>query len=212
MAKTVIQCDFDGTVTYKDISFLLLDAFAGPQWREYLEQYQDGRITVGRFNELAFSMVKAGRKVMLDYIGSRFRARPGFKNLVELCRRKDYRFVVVSNGLDFYVGEILDRLGLAGTEYHAAQTIFDPAGMKVRYVAPDGTVVERDFKDSYVSLFLDQGDRVAYVGNGTSDFVPASRCQLVFATDGLLEHCKKHSLPHVPFATFNDIAKSMETW
>ena len=68
MTRTVVQCDFDGTVTYKDVSFLLLDEFAGPQWREYWEQYQDGRITVGRFNELAFGMVKASRQELLDYI------------------------------------------------------------------------------------------------------------------------------------------------
>ena len=210
MTKTVVQCDFDGTVTYKDISFLLLNAFAGPQWREYWEQYQDGKISVGRFNELAFSMVRASRQEMLEYIDGRFRARAGFKDLVEFCRRKDYRFAVVSNGLDFYIGEILKSLGVAGTEHHAAEATFDPKGMKVRYVAADGLVVDRDFKDSYVSKFLAEGYRVAYIGNGTSDFAPASRCQLVFATDGLLEHCKKHDVSCVEFATFGDVVTALE--
>lgn len=212
MTKTVVQCDFDGTVTYKDVSFLLLDEFAGPQWREYWEQYQDGRITVGQFNELAFSMVKASRQEMLDYIDMRFRVRPGFRDLVEFCGNKGYRFVIVSNGLDFYIREILKRLGVEDTEHHAAESVFNSAGMKVRYMAADGSVVNQGFKESYVEMFLKEGYRVAYIGNGSSDFAPASRCQLVFATDGLLEHCKKHGLPCVPFTIFADVVKALETW
>jgi len=212
MTRTVVQCDFDGTVTYKDISFLLLDEFAGPQWREYWEQYQDGRITVGRFNELAFSMVKVSRREMLDYVDGRFRARPGFKELVEFCREKGYRFVIVSNGLDFYIGEILKSLGVEDVECHAAESVFDAAGMKVRYVSAGGSAVDAGFKDSYVEMFLKEGYRVAYIGNGSSDFAPASRCQLVFATDGLLEHCQKHGISCVPFITFTDVVKMLEAW
>ncbi len=32
--KTLVQCDFDGTVTEEDVSFMLLDAFANGGWRQ----------------------------------------------------------------------------------------------------------------------------------------------------------------------------------
>ena len=38
--KILIQCDFDGTITEEDISFLLLDAFASSDWRQLLSGYK----------------------------------------------------------------------------------------------------------------------------------------------------------------------------
>jgi len=60
--KTLIQCDFDGTITQEDVSFLILDAFASRDWRQLLTQYREGKISVGRFNMKAFAMVKLIRK------------------------------------------------------------------------------------------------------------------------------------------------------
>ena len=129
MTKTLIQCDFDDTVTYKDISFFLLDAFAGAEWREHLEKYQAGKISVGEFNRLSFSMVKASRREMLDYIKDRVRLRPGFQEFAPFCREKGFRLVIVSNGLDFYITEILKGLRLSDIEHHAAETRFNPEGL-----------------------------------------------------------------------------------
>lgn len=212
MTKTLIQCDFDDTVTYKDISFLLLDAFAGAEWREYLEKYQDGRITVGEFNSLSFGMVKAGRREMLEYIKDRALLRPGFQQCARFCREKGFRLVIVSNGLDFYIAEILKSLGLNDIEYHAAETQFDPEGLKVRYVGADGTVLDRDFKLSWVKKFLSEGYRIVYIGDGNSDFVPAQQCHYIFATASLLKHCQRNGVACTPFTDFNDIIKAMELW
>ena len=55
--KILVQCDFDGTITEEDVSFLILDAFADGDWRKLLEEYKGGRITVGSFNTRAFNIV-----------------------------------------------------------------------------------------------------------------------------------------------------------
>jgi len=212
MTQTLIQCDFDDTVTYKDISLLLLEEYAGYEWRDLWDAYQEGKITVGRFNELAFGMVKASRQEMLDFIRDRFKIRPGFSQFTSLCRQKDYRLVIVSNGLDFYIGEALKNIGSAGLEFHAAETVFDPEGLRVRYVSHDGTVLDRDFKLSYTNLFLQQGYRVVYIGDGNSDLEPARKCHYVFATDMLLKHCRRQGIACTPFADFNDIVRVMRTW
>jgi 2-hydroxy-3-keto-5-methylthiopentenyl-1-phosphate phosphatase len=208
----LVQCDFDGTVTYKDVSFLLLDAFVGFEWHNYLEQYQDGKISVGEFSRLSFGMVKASREEMLAYIKDRTRIRQGFLQFVQTCRQKDYRFVIVSNGLDFYIDEILKGLGLSDVEYHAAETNFNPAGLKVRYVSHEGKELDSDFKLSYVQKFTNEGHRLIYIGDGNSDFVPAQKAQHVFATDSLLRRCNHHEFPCNSFENFFDIIKKMETW
>ena len=210
--KVLVQCDFDGTVTEKDVSFMLLDAFAKGDWQVVNKQYSDGKITVGQFNERAFGMVKVGKKAMLDYIKRRVKVRHGFRSFVKLCQKKGIRIVIVSNGLDFYIKKILEDNGLQNIEYHAAETRFPSNGLKVRYIGPDGSVVDSGFKDKYVNRYLDDGYQVIYIGNGTSDLAPASGCHRIFATESLLGHCQRTGLACIPFTSFVEITQVLKSW
>ncbi len=208
--KTLVQCDFDGTITEEDASFMMLDAFADGDWRQLLREYQEERISVGRFNKGAFAMVKADKQSLLEVVKGKVKIRPGFQELVTCCRSKGFRFVIVSNGLDFYIEEILRDIGMEDIEVFAAQTRFHPGGLTVQYVGPDGSHLDDAFKDAYVNLFLREGYRVVYVGNGASDLSPARQCHHIFATSTLLTHCRQANLDCVPFSDFNEVVDALE--
>ena len=208
--KTLVQCDFDGTITIEDVSFKLLDAYADKNWRQLFREYEEGKMTVGQFNKAAFSMVKADKESLLEVARDHMIIRPGFDQMVASCRSKGFRFVIVSNGLVFYIEEILKDIGLVDIEIFAAQTHFHPEGLQVQYIGLDGNPLDKAFKDIYVNLFLKQGYRVIYVGNGTSDLSPARKCHHVFATGTLLKHCKRTNLSCTPFDDFNEVVGVLE--
>jgi len=208
--KTLVQCDFDGTVTIDDVSFKLLDAYADKIWRQLFSEYEDGKMTVGQFNRRAFSMVKADKESLLEVAREHMITRPGFRQMVDSCRKKGFRFVIVSNGLAFNIEEILKDIGLVDIEIFAAQTHFQPEGLQVQYIGPDGNPLDKAFKDIYANFFLRQGYRVIYVGNGTSDLSPARKCHHVFATGTLLKHCKRTNLTCTPFEDFNEMVSVLE--
>jgi 2-hydroxy-3-keto-5-methylthiopentenyl-1-phosphate phosphatase len=212
--KTIVQCDFDGTITEEDASFMILDAFASGTWRQLFRDYQECKITVGHFNTEAFSTVKADRESLLGVVRGKVTVRPGFPELVACCRRKGFRFVIVSNGLDFYIDEILRGIRMADIEVFAAQTRFYPDGLKVQYIGPDGNYLDSDFKLAYVNLFLNEGYRVIYIGDGASDISPARKSHYVFAfaTGTLLKHCKEANLDCVSFTNFDEVVKVLESW
>jgi 2-hydroxy-3-keto-5-methylthiopentenyl-1-phosphate phosphatase len=208
--KTVVQCDFDGTVTEEDTSFFLLDAFAQGDWRRLLREYREHRISVGEFNTKAFAMVKADKPTLLKELAGKIKVRAGFHELVNYCRRKGCRLVIVSNGLDFYIEATLKNLGLNNLEVHAAQASFHPEGMEVQYIGPDGKRLEDGFKEAYIQSFLKVGYRVIYVGNGDSDFAPAKYAHHVFATGELLAYCRENNLNYKSFENFIDIVRDLE--
>jgi 2-hydroxy-3-keto-5-methylthiopentenyl-1-phosphate phosphatase len=210
--KILVQCDFDGTVTTEDVSFMLLDVFAQGDWHAINDEYADGKISVGEFNERAFALVRAGKKEMLDYLKNKVVIRPGFKSFVQLCCKKEFRLVIVSNGLDFYVRQILTDIGLDNLEFHASETRFHANRLKVRYVGPDGRDVNSDFKDKYVSHFVGEGYKVVYIGNGSSDLSPAKGANQIFATESLLEQCQRTGLNCIPFTSFLEINQVISTW
>jgi 2-hydroxy-3-keto-5-methylthiopentenyl-1-phosphate phosphatase len=210
--KTIVQCDFDGTITERDVSFLLLDAFAEGNWRQLLNEYREGKMPVGAFNSRAFAMIKADKQTLLDFIfgGNEVKIRPGFKELLSYCSEKGIKFVIVSNGLDFYIKAVLKNIGADNIEIFAARTRFSPKGIRVKYIAPNGSEVLDSFKDAYTELFLSRGYQVVYVGNGISDFSPARRAHHIFATGDLLAHCRERNLECIPFDDLNDIVKGLK--
>ena len=214
---TVVQCDFDDTVTVGDVSYLLLDAFAGGDWRQVLEEYRERRISVGTFNARVFAMVRVDEQTMLDYLDGRVRIRPGFGDLVRLCRERGFRLVIVSNGLRFYIDRILTDLGVGDIDVHAAQTRFLPDGLEVAYLTPAGDCLvvaqsaARAVHDYYVTSALEAGHRVMYIGDGRSDFIPARRCHRIFATSSLLSLCRQSQVDCVPFSDFRDIVGDLES-
>ena len=207
--KTLVQCDFDGTVTEEDASFFLLDALAQGDWRRLLRDYREHRISVGEFTTRAFAMIKADRHTLLEALKGEVKVRTGFHELVNYCLKKGIRLVIVSNGLDFYIRAVLKDLGLRNIEMHAAQASFHPEGMKVQYVGPDGKRLEDGFKEAYTQSFLKLGYRVIYVGNGDSDIAPAKYAHYVFATGDLLAYCRENNLKYKPFETFMDVVREL---
>ena len=207
--KTIIQCDFDGTITEKDTSFILLDTFAQGDWQKLLQKYKEHRISVGQFNTQAFAMVKADKPALLQAIKGKVKIRPGFYELVDYCAKRGFRLVIVSNGLDFYVKAILKEIGLENIEAYAAQAQFHPSGMKVQYVGPDGEQLDDGLKEAYIKLFSGQGYKVLYVGNGDSDIIPAQHAHHTFARGELLTYRRQHNLKCTPFDSLFDVVRGL---
>lgn len=208
--KILVQCDFDGTIAVEDVSFLLLDAFADSSWRQLLTDYRDGKISVGDFNAMAFAMIKPDKQALLDFLDGRMEIRPGFGELLTYCKRMGFQFVVVSNGLDFYIEKILKDNGVDNLEVLAARTRFDSKGIEVNYIGPDGAEVRDDFKGVHIRRFLSMGYQVIYVGNGLSDLKPAGQAHHIFATGDLVDLCRRANLNYTPFADLHDVVKGME--
>ena len=210
VVRTVIQCDFDGTITAEDQAFLVLDALARGNWRQLLTEYRDGKISVGDFNTRAFAMVKEDRQTLVKFVKRTAKIRPGFHELVAYCQREGVQFTIVSNGLDFYINTILTDIGLENIEVFSAQAQFANGGIEVKYIGPDGAHLDNNFKDTFTRLFLSKGYRIIYVGNGLSDIYPAKYAHHVFARDELLDLCKQTNLNCIPFADLNDVLRGLK--
>ena len=208
--RILVQCDFDGTITVEDISFLILDEFTGLAWRKELDEYLQGKLTVNRFNAGAFSRVKASHAELVRFVREKSIVRPGFAELLQVCRDKDFRFVIVSNGMAFYIETILQMCG-ADVEFIAGLAEFSPQGTRAWYPGPEGEPIEEGFKIAWTNHFLEQGYRLVYAGNGISDFAPASKCDYIFAIDGLITKCREAQIPFVPFGDLHDIARELRS-
>ena len=213
MKRTIVQLDFDGTVTEEDVSFLLLDAFVGSSWRKYLEEYSAGKISVGAFSKKVFDMMIADEKTMTDFVlnSPRVKIRPGFKEFITDCKNNSIEVIIVSNGLTFYIKEMLEKLGIDGLDIHAAENVFSPTGMSVRYLGPNGKELETGFKEAYTDMLCKMGYQVVYVGDGNSDIYSSRKAEYVCATSSLLKLCREENLKCYPFSDFYDVIEIIKS-
>jgi 2-hydroxy-3-keto-5-methylthiopentenyl-1-phosphate phosphatase len=209
--KTLIQCDFDGTLTDDDIGFILLDRYGHEEWRRLLQDYKEHKISVDEFNTGAFSLINADRKTLEETTRNVYSIRNGFHELFAYCAKRDFRLVIVSNGLEFYIRIILQQIGLENVEVYAAQTEFHNNGLKVQYIGPDGKQSNDGLKETYIKLFKNEGYRVVYLGNGDSDIYAARHAHHVFARDMLLTLCKDEGINHEPFNDLHDVIKGLDS-
>lgn len=207
---TLVQCDFDGTVTIGDVSFQILDEFTGTGWRQLFEEYMQGKMSVNRFNAAVFAKVRADKETLERFVRQKAVIRPGLSELLQTCRERDFRFVIVSNGMMFYIDAIFKMLGVDGVEFAAAHSNFKSDGLEAWYEGPDGQPIEDGFKEAYTRDFLKQGYRIIYIGNGASDFAPASLCSYIFSIDNLTESCQKAGVAHTPFTDLHEVAQGLQ--
>jgi 2-hydroxy-3-keto-5-methylthiopentenyl-1-phosphate phosphatase len=154
-------------------------------------------------------MVKADKETLIAYTRRHSQLRAGFKELLDFCKKKGVEFVIVSNGMDFYIETLLNDLGLNKLETLAGRTEFDHKGITVRYIGPEGNELTSGFKEAYTRLYINRGYRIVYIGNGISD-IPAARLSYrVFAREDLLEHCSETNLKCIPFNDLNDVIKGL---
>jgi len=205
----IIQCDFDGTITKNNLSVLLRENFACSGWRKIDSDYLSSQLTVEQSNQQQYTLIKEPKEKLEQFVRQHIEVRPAFRQFIEQCLAAGIRFAIVSSGLDFYIETVLKNIGIPEVELHCAQTHFGQDGIVVTYHDPEGNIIEKGFKKSYLTWLRNQNKPIVYIGDGLSDFEAAPAADHVFATDQLHRLLTASSISHYTFSDFNDIWHQM---
>jgi len=202
-----IYCDFDGTVVEHDVGDAFFERFAGAEmWKDNV-LFEEGRITSKELFERHESKISSiGHGSFEDFCSS-FAVLPSFTGFTRWCSERDIALTIVSDGLDRYIHSILDRSGISLPVYANS--------LELRQ---DGTCsISRPYADSECSscgmckrnIMLTNSadeDYIVLIGNGLSDYCPATYADLVFAKGKLESYCQEKNISFRKFHTFNEIS------
>lgn len=201
-----IIVDFDGTVTKKDTTDLLLSRFALPQWREIEDEWTSGKIGSRECMRRQVDLIRATPQQMQEFI-SFIEIDWHFKSFVRLCQRMGLPLKIVSDGLDLTIRAVLHRAGLDGLTIvanHLTHLGEDRWALTSPHASADCRSAAGTCKCAVA------GQRAPLltllIGDGRSDRCLAREADLVFAKASLLKYCQAENLPHQAFETFADAA------
>jgi 2,3-diketo-5-methylthio-1-phosphopentane phosphatase/HAD superfamily hydrolase (TIGR01549 family) len=205
--KQLILCDFDGTISVRDISYELLSTFARGSWEEIDRQYREGKIGSSESYRRIALICEATPRRMESFIMERSLIDPYFGGFLDFCLRRGIDLKIVSDGFDIYISRILEHHGISPIATFANHISFKRGG-KICIEYPHyseecgrcGTckrAILREHRPLY--------DRIAYIGNGYSDRCAAQEADRVYAKDVLFEYCVREGIDCIYFDHFGEV-------
>jgi len=238
--RTVVIADFDGTITEKSVGLGLLIKYGRGDFWQVEEQFCRGEKTLKQAVGEQFSMLEATREELRSFVAQTVRLRHYFPEFLGWCRHNGIPFVIASEGLDVVVDAALRAHHLGTVSMYADEAVFADAkpekpriavrtvaspgpmtgvrpssllvGVKFPHASPDPESC--DFcgvcKTSLVRKYQDEGYRVIYVGDGSTDFCAGPMADVLYARDDLLHYCREKGIPARPWRDWRDVRASIE--
>jgi 2,3-diketo-5-methylthio-1-phosphopentane phosphatase len=196
-----IFCDFDGTITKKDVSIALLDRFTEGSWKQLPKNVVKGNIGSKGAYLLIKDKIKGEISEMQKYV-SEFEIEDGFLEFFNFVSGR-YSFEIVSDGFSFYIKEILKKWGIEA-KFWASELIKENSGFN--FIFPN----QSDFCDLCATCKLkiirnNSENFTVFIGNGISDRCIVEEADIVFAKSRLKQICQMKGIAFFQFENFNEI-------
>lgn len=204
-----IICDFDGTIALEDVTDILLERFALPEWRAIEDDWKQGRIGSRECMLRQVDLLRA-RPEELDECLDGVAIDPGFPGFVATAAKLGCELLVVSDGLDYAIRRVLGRHGLDQLPIMANRLeLTGPDRWRLGFPhASDGCAKgSGTCKCRIATNGVGETSLRVLIGDGASDFCAATSVHMVLAKDKLLEHCRANGLPHLGFTGFAEVGR-----
>ena len=208
--------DFDGTITRQDVGNAFFREFGGPVCEGIIEEYRNEKISA---HECFRREVAAIGTLPMQRAIAFLRDQPideSFKTLMVFCQRHQIDLHIVSDGLDFYIRDILSTHGLRVSFFANKLALIDKGVNRGYAVSIDFPYSDSECtrcaccKRNIMLTHAGEDDVIVFVGEGYSDRCPARYADIVFAKDELQTFCQRENISYFPYNSLADVAHRLD--
>ncbi len=208
--KISFFCDFDGTITKKDVSIAVLDKFTNKEWRNSLRTIVGGNIGSKDIYRLVKNKLKGTLDDMKKFVRDFIEVEDGFLDFVQFLRKNSVDIQILSDGFSFYIQELLGKFNL-NLSFYASDLIYDEEEKTFDFSFQN----ESDFCSLCATCKLKVMKKNnnffrVFIGNGISDRCAVEEAEVVFAKSRLKQICFIKGLDFFQFENFHDILKILK--
>lgn len=199
--------DFDGTIAAADVGDAICDEFAPPSWRDIDQAWLRGELSLPEAQRRMWPLVRCAEAELRAFLGRIGALRPGFAELMDLCRERRVEVVVASGGFDLYLDILLapwaDRLRVVTNHAWLAN-----GGVQVSFPHRDLACARCAIcKGEVVRRERSRGRRVGFAGDGSSDRCAAGVAEALFVVPGgvLEQHVRAQGVAYTRMPDFGPL-------
>jgi 2-hydroxy-3-keto-5-methylthiopentenyl-1-phosphate phosphatase len=211
----VLFCDFDGTISERDVIIMIQEAFAPEGWRDIVDQILNTRTLSIREGVIQlFKRIPGSQKDEMEaFVKENVKIRPGFEALLNFCQQHRIPFRVLSGGVDFFIRPIL-------APFQDKLTVFCNSAT----FTPDAIHLEMPYyqencepcgqcaccKISLMEPFSPETHYRIAIGDSLTDLPMARVADWTFARGQLIDYCQQENISTTPYETFYDVLEALQ--
>lgn len=208
-SRTLILCDFDGTVSLKDtVNRLIRSHLVDPEWRYHVKRYLRGNTGSKGVYEAVGPMMRMNQDDLNRFVSEHAELDPHFQEFLEWTRNQGVDVKIVSDGFDATIKTLFDNHGIHDLEIFANSLNFTRDN-RVEITTPHSNPecgVCGTCKLSVLKRFRDSYDKIILIGDGESDRHAASEADIVLALSDLFIYCARNNIPAIRMKSFQEAA------
>lgn len=189
-----ILCDFDGTISFKDVTDTLLDAFGQPGWEELEQRWEAGEIGSRECMRSQITLLDVSLNELNECL-SGISIDSAFAGFVEHARIRGVPLHIVSDGLDYAIHYILQSNGIHDIPVIAnqlRQVSKRRWNLDFPYHSAACRKASGTCKCSVANTATE--DKFLMIGDGRSDFCVSHIADHVFAKKSLVTECERSGI------------------
>lgn len=213
-----IFIDFDGTITKQDVGDAMFEEFGGKQCLDFISAYHQGLISAVECFQLECTACNRIDQLELDEFLDRQEIDSTFFEFQQFCTDNKLDYIILSNGMDYYIERVLEKYGIINITYFAnhLELMSNNGTQDVRFVPSfpyTDEVCDRCAccKRNHMLTLCGDDDIIIYIGEGYSDRCPVRYADIVFAKDELLKYCRQENISYFEYRTFNDVRNRLKS-
>jgi len=211
----IIFCDFDGTITQRDVTDEILSELAHPSWREVEQEWVRGQIGSRECLERQMALVETTAEqfhALLDSIP----IDPHFFSFYSFTQAHRLPFYVVSDGFDYVIRRILKRSGVNGPLRNGTHLFSSALRLEGSRLIPSFPFSAEPCEHgcgtckAAVIRRLSSGQHpIVFIGDGLSDRFAVEVSDVVFAKSRLLTYCREGRIACQSYQTFAEVEEGL---
>lgn len=199
--------DFDGTIADHDVTDVLLERFAAPQWEALEQDWLAGKIGARECMSEQIALLKASPDELKKCLDE-MEIDPAFPAFIHMLAENNVDVAILSDGLDYSIRSILHRYKLDTIKIIANHLIYaGENNWRLQFPYKNPACPAGNCKCRH--LVNIQKGFTLYIGDGTSDFCACEKADLVLAKGKLADYCNANAIDHIKVDNFTDI---MSIW
>ncbi len=211
--KLKIFCDFDGTVTKKDVWVDALGRFIKDKnaFDTVCKDFDFGIITSRECIKRELDLIEDFSFEEFDTFIEQQEIDDYFLDFIAYSKKMGFEVILLSEGLDYYINYVVKKFNIE-LKYYSNRLILLNIKGKTKLTC------EFPFSDEHCNSCgvskrnilmantneLDKEISV-FIGDGVSDFCVSDYADVVFAKHKLASHCWKNNITYYEYKDFNDI-------
>ncbi len=212
--KIKIFCDFDGTITHKDVWIESMSRFIekNDEWKSLVSKYEKEEIGSREFIIKECSLVNDFDFNKFNETIDKQEIDTYFGDFAAYCKSNSIPVYVLSEGVENYIERLFKLYGI-DLQFFANKLIIseDKKNIGLEFPYSDSECNKCGCCKRNLLLNLTSDDEISiFIGDEFPDGCAAGFADIVFAKKSLASYCWKNNITYFEYSNFLDIKNKLE--